>query len=178
MSEALRDRAAELARLFDDSFTRPVVTADRDAAFEDLLGLRVANQDYAALLSGVFGLLPAQRIVPLPGPLPELLGIVGLRGKVVPTYSLAALLGHAPAAEPPTWVLLIAADPPLGLAFDAFSGYLRVPRADLVAGAPGGGARLHVDRAVRIQGALRGIIELPSLARIITERSAAAGKGI
>jgi chemotaxis signal transduction protein len=70
----------------------------------------------------------------VPGPLPELLGIVGLRGAIVPVYDLRLLLGHTPAG-PPRW-LVLAAGGQVALAFDHLEGHI-VVAADAIVAEPG-----------------------------------------
>jgi len=149
----------------------------------------------------VRGLLARQRIVPVPSPLPEMLGIIGRRGGIVPVYNLRAFLaaggGAAAAAsaapERTAWVLLASADVTpaagggaatapdgpraverslVGLAFDTFDGTLRVAPAD-VTPAAGGAARAHVAEVVRAAGALRGVVSLRSIVQVVRQRAAA-----
>jgi purine-binding chemotaxis protein CheW len=186
--DTLTTLASDLAHAFDAAFTQPAAAPERNDAEENLLGLRLAGEDYAVRLTEVAGLLPAQRIMPLPGPRPALLGLIGLRGELVPVYSLASLLGrHASPPATTAWVVLVRGGAPLGLAFDQYTGHARVPRDEQVAPAPpeGPGPRAYVTRTVRIGGALRGLIDLPgisaslaaSIAASTPERSAADQKG-
>lgn len=156
-------RAAELARAFDRSFTEPVRPVSDD--FDDFLAIRAGGAVYAIRVRDVAGLTVDRKIVPLPTSEPALLGIAGLRGGVVPVYSLATLLGGAPIAEAPRWLLLVGAGAPLGFAFDQFDGYVRVPHAEV---SSGGEAAMH--ESVRIADVWRGIADIAALAETIKEK--------
>src|SRR5438552_366963 len=103
MTEALAERSAQLRHRFDQAFAEPATpVTDR---FEDLLRIRVANAAYAVRLDALSGLSADRAITPLPGRLPELLGVVAFRGLIVAVYDLGALLGHH-AATTPRWLVL------------------------------------------------------------------------
>jgi chemotaxis signal transduction protein len=165
--------AAELGRAFDGAFAEPLRAASDDR--ENLLGLRAGGVSYAVRLGEIAGLLRGLTIVPVPGPLPELLGVAGLRGGVVPIYSLRVLLGYPAAAESPGWIALAGGDAGVGLGFDEFEGYLRVARSEIAArGAEA--ARTHVGESVRVASALRGLVSVPSLVSAIRARVGAVAR--
>lgn len=119
-SAPLLDRAAQLRAAFDQSFAAaPPLETD---AIEQFLAIRIAADRYALRLSDVSGLFADKPITWLPSPMPELLGIAGFRGTMLPVYDLGALVGYARTAAP-RW-LLVAAAAPLALAFEGFDGYL------------------------------------------------------
>jgi purine-binding chemotaxis protein CheW len=144
-----------------------------------VLALRVGGDPYVVRLAEVQGVLAKQRIVPVPSPVPELLGIAGCRGAIVPVYSLRALLSPGGAAGPQgelaAWVLLAGAPSPIGFAFDSFDGTLRVPPTDV---APGAARPHHVHETLRVADGLRGIIDMRSIVERV-QRGAAmlAGAG-
>lgn len=122
------NKAAELRQAFDRSFAEaPAADA---ALFDDFLAIRLGADPHLLPLAEVARLLPLRGLTrlpsPTPGAAPELLGIVGIAGAVVPVYDLRVLLGY-PAGEPPRWIV-VCAGAPLALAFDAFDGQLRHPR--------------------------------------------------
>jgi chemotaxis signal transduction protein len=142
--ERRSERAAALRREFDGAFARAALLGERDSV--ELLAVRVCADAHAIRLTDISGLYADRRITPVPGPLPELLGVVGLRGSVVPVYDLRLLLGHTPAA-PPRWLVLAAAGE-VGLAFDQLDGHVVAPRESIVTdpeAPPGESARELVD---------------------------------
>src|SRR6202030_4383581 len=98
--------AAALRCLFDSSFA--AAASSTTGPLEDLLAICVEGDPYALRLSEIAGLYVDVKIVPVPGPIAQLLGIVSLRGKLAPVYDLAALL-HYPLAVSPRWMILAGA---------------------------------------------------------------------
>ena len=94
---------------------------------------------------------------------PSLLGLVALRGSVVPVYDLRILLGHA-AGPLPSWFALVRGASPLGVAFDALDALLRLPAASLVAAKSSEGAGRFTPGSVVTPSGPRPLIHLPSLA--------------
>ena len=141
--------AAALRSLFDASFTVPAIS--KQERLEGLLAIRVGSDPYVLCLSQITGLYADRRIVAVPSPAPQLLGIVGLRGKLVPVYDLAALL-HYPPAPSPRWMVLAGGSQPVAFAFESFEGHVQVARALL---ADGGN--------VQVAGALRPIVDIGSI---------------
>jgi chemotaxis signal transduction protein len=160
--------AAALRRLFDEDFA--VAAAAKSARLEDLLAIRLGSDPYALRLSEIAGLHVGVKIVAVPSPHAQLLGIVGLRGTMVPIYDLAALLRYPPAARP-RWFILARMSQPVGFAFETFESHLRVPEASSangpVEGANAGAAGQHTRGTVRAAGALRPIIRMASVVELI-----------
>ena len=151
--------AAQLRADFDRGFAQAV--AEAAPAHTDFLALRIDDELHAVRLSEVSQLLPLTALTPLPGPLPALLGLVGLRGAVVPVYDLCLLLGGR-ASGSPHWLLLVQGEPPLALAFDGFEGHLRLPSTAHLRGAEGE-QRRHVRELLNVGGSTRPVVSLASL---------------
>ncbi len=184
-----RDFGAALADLrasFDDAFARPPSSATRDE--ERLVVLEVAGRRIGVRLAELQGLERTPRVVPLPGAPPRLLGVAGIRGRIVPVYALGALLGGAePAAgaeapavsETGRWLALVGVEEPLGLAVDAVFGLLDLPRAEVAragereAGVGGADAR-HV---VAVARTASGPLPVVSLATVVAEVRGSGGSG-
>jgi chemotaxis signal transduction protein len=164
MSEEL-DKAAALRRAFDDSFARlpPVRADDR----ERLLSLRIGTEGYAFRLGEVAGFVVARTIVPVASTVAGALGLAGIRGNLVPVYSLAALLGHGTDDERARWFVLCGAPEPIALAFARFDGYLEVPRLDLHA-VSGPAERRMVATVARTDARTLGVIAVSSLVETIS----------
>jgi purine-binding chemotaxis protein CheW len=158
-------RAALLRREFDRSFAEaPQLEAERT---EDLLAIRVGGDPYALRLSEVAGLFADRRVTPLPSPLPELLGLAGFRGALVPVYDLGSLLGYH-RAEAPRWLVSIAGGASAALAFERFEAQLRFPRAAIAS--DGARADRYAREVVRTPEAMRPVLHLPSVLEAIKAR--------
>jgi chemotaxis signal transduction protein len=165
--------AEELRRRFDDSFSAPSLSAGAEAA--PLLALRIDDDLYALRLGEIRGFSAARKILPLPSATPSLLGLVGLRGVVVPVFSLRVLLGYGGGDEHPRWFVVCGEAEPIALAFADFDGYLQRATSEI---RPAGEAeRTHVREVLRIDGALRAVIALESVKRAIESSVGPARQG-
>lgn len=152
--------AAQLRADFDRSFA--AAQGDAAPSREDFLSIRVDEDRYALRLTEVAQLMPLAAMTPLPGPLPVLLGIIGLRGVIVPVYDLRRLLGHA-AAKPPRWLVVAGGDPAVALAFDMFDGHLRLSHATQLGDAGHDAARRHVRELLNTVDGVCPLVSLASL---------------
>ena len=157
-----------LRRDFDASFAAPV--SSQSERYDTFLAIRVGAKRYGLRLAEIAGLYVDLRIVALPSPAAQLLGIVGMRGTMAPIYDLAALLG-LPLASGPRWIVLARGPQAVGFAFEAFDSQLKVLAASLAEGdsqlAAGDGQKVvsgqHLHGAVQAAGTLLPIIHLPSI---------------
>ena len=160
--------AAALRSAFDQSFA--VSAASKLERLENLLAIRVGGDPYVLRLSQISGLYVDRKIVAVPSPVVQLLGIVGLRGVMSPVYDLAALLGYPPVASP-RWMVFAGGSQPVGLAFEGFEAHVQVPEAsssnDEDRAANAVVARQHTSGSVRVAGALRLIIQIASVVETI-----------
>ncbi|MBV8465796.1 MAG: chemotaxis protein CheW [Burkholderiales bacterium] len=120
----LADALVELRGTFDDAFAHPYSASAQ--AVENILAIRVRDDAYALRLTEIAGLVDGRTIVPVPSPLPALLGVVGVRGQVVPVYDLGFVLGYAPATTVPRWMVQLRQDEVVAVAFDAFEAQQRL----------------------------------------------------
>jgi chemotaxis signal transduction protein len=160
--------AAVLRNSFDQSFA--VAAASKLERLEGLLAIRVGGDPYVLRLSGISGLYTDRRIVAVPSPVVELLGIVGLRGTMAPVYDLAALLRYPPATSPRWMVFAGGGSQPVGFAFEGFDAHVQVPEGSLVSDADraaSAAATRHVRGSVRVAGELRLIIQIASVVETI-----------
>lgn len=162
--------AKALREAFDRAFAEQ--PAGEREAREDLLALRVAGEPYAVRLDEVAALLAHKKVVSLPSPVPALLGIVGVRGDLVPVYSLRLLLGYPAGSEPAPWLLITRGQ--VGLAFDQFEGHLRLARSDISAAGEAPGP--HVRQVAAVKGSLRSLVSIASLEESIRTRTDAESK--
>ena len=152
-------RVLRMREAFDRAFA---VAAAGGEAFEDMLAIRVAGDAYALRVGEIKGVLASRKIVPLPSKRRELLGVAGVRGSLVAVYSLAALLGYELDREPPSWLVLAGSPEPIGLGFSGLEGFVRARRADIHAGLPGEGARLHLAEVVGTGTGSRPVVDITS----------------
>jgi chemotaxis signal transduction protein len=160
----LAKAAAQLRAAFDDAFAKDQLR--NEEARVDVLAIRVAEQPYALRLAEVLAVHEGRKLVPVPTPAPSLLGLVGLRGSVVPIYDLRVLLGHA-AGPLPSWFVLVRAASPIGVAFDALEAHLRLPQTCLVGASASEGAGRFTPGSVVTPSGPRPLIHLPSLVESI-----------
>ena len=160
--------AAAIGRAFDRSFDEAPRTVAEDT--EDLLGASVDGGSYFLRLRDLTGLAARPRVVPLPSPVTEFIGVMGLRGSVVPVYSLGALLGHPSLSEDPAWVFLIGErSATVGLGAREFTGYLRLARG-AIAAEPVSERGGLVRETARDGQHLRGVIDVGAVVASLQER--------
>ncbi|MBS2024383.1 MAG: chemotaxis protein CheW [Deltaproteobacteria bacterium] len=157
MSDLSVAGVSELRRAFDASFAAAPASASEDTA--DLLALRLAGDAHAVRLEELTGLVRVPKLLPVPARAPAFLGLVGLRGLLVPVFSLAEVLGYPAPREVPRWMLLCGKSEPLGLAFDDFEAFLRLPLSAITRLAPGA-QRPCVLEVVQARDEAKSIIDL------------------
>ena len=157
-----------LRQEFDRSFAlAPRVAAEPP---ENFLALRVGGDAYALRVAEIGGLFTGRRIMPLPTPMPALLGVAGFRGQIAPVYDLAALLGY-PSRDAPRWLVLARLREPVALAFDTFEAHFSALPECIIAAGDQGAARPHLGGAVQGADASRPIIHLQPLLEDIQQRA-------
>lgn len=165
----LQNAAAKLRAMFDASFAAQQATGA--GAEVDVLAIRVAGHGYALRLSEVLAVHTERQLTPVPSPLPALLGLVGVRGLVVPIYDLRLLLGYG-AGPAPRWLTLARATSPIGFAFEAFEAHYRLPLAAVVTGTAGEGQGNRFARgSVKTDAGPRPLLHLPSLIESVTKHA-------
>ncbi|WP_438010991.1 chemotaxis protein CheW [Sorangium sp. So ce321] len=168
----LAERLAELRRAFDASFAAPAEARPEEPARG--LAIRAGDRRLVARVDELAAVEPCRRIVPLAGGPPGLLGLAGLRGRLVAVYDLAALVGGRPragvAGPAPRWLLVCAEHPEIALAIDELEGHARFSCAD-VRPDDGVDAGEHVREAVDVDGAPRGLLRVPAVAATVLRRA-------
>jgi chemotaxis signal transduction protein len=161
--------ALELRNAFDQVYALPPLSLDSEHT-ENLLAIRLAGDSYAIRVSEIAGLASDREVIVLPSPIPELLGVAGIRGGLVPVYSLAALVGHNRDGNHARWLALYGTEDPVGLAFSDFEGYLKVPSAQIYKAGQNHAIREHVRDLVRTADVVRAIVNIPSVVETIKRR--------
>lgn len=160
-------RAESLRRSFDRAFAEPHHAGAEPV--ENMLGVRIGGDACAIRLAEIAGLHADVRIVPLPTPAAELLGIASLRSGIVPVYGLQLLLGYPMPGEAPRWLVVTASARPVGLAFDQLDGCLHVGQSELARGQDNP-ASAHLRETARVGGMLRTVVSIPSIVEALNQR--------
>lgn len=125
MSSALETIRAD----FDSAFALPPRPSSHD--LQAFLTIRVGARPYALKLSELGWITAAPRLTTLPSSDPALLGLGFIRGATVPVFDLAVVLGET--SQPDVrWIVLSIGPDPVGFAFAALEGHLRVEPRELV----------------------------------------------
>lgn len=161
----LQARVAELRDAFDRAFASPAALPREE---QGLVAIRAAGERFALRLSEIGGLTRCGRIVPMPSRSLELLGLAGIRGTLVAAFSLARLLGYPRDPEPPSW-LVLCGDEPVGLAFAAFDGHVRLAAHELEALPEAQARSPHLRQLVSIAGAQCPLVSIPSILARLAE---------
>jgi chemotaxis signal transduction protein len=162
-------KVAELRSVFDQARAAPF-SAGAEEQTETLLAIRVSRDAFAIRIAEVSSLATDSKIVALPSSVHELLGVAGMRGTLVPVYSLAALLGYGTEPEQARWLAVCGNDEPFALAFGVFEGYLRVPLTGLYEVEQKDAARSFLTHVARATEMVRAVVSIPVLRQAIQER--------
>jgi chemotaxis signal transduction protein len=160
----LDEHAASLKAAFDDTFARSAQALETTT--EDLLAIRAGGDPYALRVRELTALLVSRKVVPVPSRRPELLGVAGVRGALVPVYCLSSLLGY-PNGAATRWLAVCGHSQPVGLAFDELESFLRLPRPSLHAVDSGDATRPHLAEAFRVGPATRRLIDTRSILKLL-----------
>jgi chemotaxis signal transduction protein len=166
--------ASAMRDAFDRSFSQ--ASATQAARFENMLAVRIRGDAYVIPVTAIRALYANRRVVALPTPLAELLGVATFHGQVAPVYDLAAFLGYAHRTAHrtvPRWFVLARWRDTVAFAFDGFEALLLVPPEHLVSPVDSekpDATRAHLHGAVHAGGVLRPIVHLPSILDDIQKR--------
>ena len=163
----LLDRAADLRQHFDESFAAPP-PSERPAQI-DLLAVRIASEPFALRLAEVGGLLSGRKVVALPTTRPEFMGVIGHRGLIIPVYGLRAILGY-PRGEEARWMVLTGGAERVGLAFDLYEGFLRLPAAQVAPPGRPEAMPAHVRDVARLDDSTCPVLDLRSILDAVKKR--------
>lgn len=163
--------ASQLRLAFDSSFALPTSVASPQG--EDLLTIRVAGDPYAIRLIDIAEILTERRIVAVPSVTPDLLGLAGIHGGIIPVFGLSSILGYAPDPGTPRWMILCSSEEPFALAFSDFEGYLRLPTSALHAEESFRATReqvKYVNQSANTPDGVRAVIDIPLIMATIRNR--------
>jgi chemotaxis signal transduction protein len=166
-SKDFREDVNEMRRMFDQSFSSPDSTPSGE--YEDYLAIRIAGRPYALRVVELARIELMGKIAALPGGHSWLQGLAGIKGKLVPVYSLELALGHDRSSGDKNWIAIVK-EQSFGLAFDIMDGYFRIHRSDSVGTSAAEPARMRNELALSHNGELRTIVHLPAILAAIRER--------
>jgi chemotaxis signal transduction protein len=166
-ADSLEDRRAEMARQFDEAFAKPRTEWSQEA--EGFVGVRLDGELYALRVRELAELHAGKRIVPVPSPVREFLGVVGMRNGVVPVYCLESLLGHPRTEKAPRWLIIAASREPVAFAFAHFDGHVRLDDARALPAESKTTA--HVSELLHASDGIRRVISVPSLVEVVRMRT-------
>lgn len=169
MSDATHEHVEALRRAFDESYALPL--KEEGLAQVKVLTVMVAGRPVVLRLDALRGVHHRRRIVPVRGGFPEVIGLSGLNGEIVPVYDTAQLLGIGTGSRHWQWWALAKHPEPVGFAFERLEGYAALPETAFTHATDG--AEPFVDAYVNgPQGLLR-VIDLERLVRSILARPGA-----
>ena len=164
----------DLRRSFDLSFQQPLV--ERAQELVHLLIVRIGSARFALKVADLAGLARAQTVVPIPGSDFGLLGIAGLKGRMVAVYSLAAMIGSTElSTEQNRWLVLCRCEKEIALAFTAVTGTMMVPRTELSPVSPG--APPHATDAVGSGSSQLWLLNVSSIAGNLVKKTGTPASG-
>jgi purine-binding chemotaxis protein CheW len=172
MSSPFEQTVLGLRHAFDAAFASPPPVAAEDVI--DMLLVRIAGDPYALRSRELSGLVAGRKVTPVSARRPEFLGLAGIRGAVVPVYSLVVLLGYGAPPASSRWLGLAGGKEAVGLAIQEFDGFVRV-RAQDVHPVGDASARPHVREVARVGDLPRPVVDLASVLAVVNgPRSGAA----
>lgn len=160
----LASRAALLRNEFDDAFASPPRHA---RPMVDFLAARIGDGVYAIRLSEIAGVHRDRKITRVRSHATHLLGVAAFRGTTTPVYDLREILGYS-ASSATRWLVLAQGTPPVGFAFDAFEGHLRVEAGSSALEIDPTGQRF-VQGVVRAGGRSFSVLRLSAVLENITQ---------
>jgi chemotaxis signal transduction protein len=163
---------SQLQQNFDHTFALP---PSMDSPLdEDLLTIRVSGDPYAIRLVDIAEIISGCSVVSVPSVMPDLLGLAGIHGGIIPVFDLSSILGYGPDPGSPRWMTLCGSEEPVALAFSEFEGYLRLQKSALHADEDFREKREHVKYVTNIANTpdgARAVISIPLIMANIRNRT-------
>jgi len=165
----MESRASGLRRAFDLSFALPPSTASPEV--QDHLLIRVAGDRFAISLREIARIVAEPKVVPVPSAARDLLGLVGVRGGIVPVFGLASILGYSQGSDSPRWMILCRAEEPIGLAFSELEGHVRLPKSGVYSDENLRATHQYLAQVARTDSGVRAVISISLIVATIRNRS-------
>lgn len=163
----LESKIAEIRRLFDKSFA--IAPVEKGIAPKAMLAIAIEGEPFALRVREISGLAVSnETIVPVPSRVPELLGLTGIRGVVVPVFSLPRLLGFDSLHSKTHWLVFCGeVQTPIALAFETMERLFEATDSKIFVRQEPVGHHPHVNATVSEGATLRGVISIPTLVEYI-----------
>lgn len=141
----------------------------RERVAEDeaqVIAFQIGGELHACDIQVVEEVVTKRRVHPLPDMPPRLLGMLRLRGELVPVLDVAPLLDLELKSKTPAILVVAVGDARLGVAVDATQDVVSLSPADYRPAPHSGGERdQYVAGVARINGALVNLIDLAEMLR-------------
>jgi chemotaxis signal transduction protein len=156
-------RLSELRRDFDESFARPRSVVE--SAVQSLIEIRAAGNVFGLRLNEILGIELQRKRTFLPNELSGFEGVVGIRGRVIPVFSLGRLLGadeRAMSHEP--WLIICNSVEPVALSFERLEGCVTAFDSSWVTpSATSSGLQKHIHGLLRLESTILPVLQLSSI---------------
>jgi purine-binding chemotaxis protein CheW len=119
--------------------------------------MRAADEQYALPVEAALEVAELGDVTPVPGARASIIGVRNLRGQVIPVVDLARMLDVPRDGAPQRVVIAEDGGRKAGLAVDEVIGVEALPPPSEDVDSP------HVSRAALVDGALVGLLDLPSI---------------
>lgn len=162
------DKLAEMRTAFDQTYAIPP-SIQSVGQIEDLLAIRLAGNPYALRTAEISAFARIPKMVTVPSPSPELEGLAGIRGAVVPIYSLAALFG-SDREQQVRWCVWCGSEELIGFAFGQFEGFVRASRSQIYSPQQEDLTCEHIKSVFRTDETVRPVVNLSSLVQLMKRR--------
>lgn len=166
-------RLAEVRRAFDATFAAPARSFEKER--RSVLAIRAGEGRFAIRVEDLSGVEACRKIVKVPGSLPGLLGLTGLRGRLLAVYDLGAMLGQPSldaraGSRELRWMLVCGKDSGIGLLIEEIEAFVRIADADLKPIEPGVAGE-HIRAMLQQGSSIRGVVDIASIAAAVARRA-------
>ena len=150
---------------FDGAFAAPRKLPG--AASVSVLMIRIASAPFAVRSADIAGVLMRGKVVRAPGTAPGLLGLAGIRGRLVAVYRLESVLGQGTGSDGDRWLLLCGPDPSVALSIERFERCQKASPDCLHAVAGGEACRKHMREVFDDGVVVRPVVDIHSVLEAI-----------